>query len=431
MAEITENRSPRSASRASALPYTPVALGAIAGHHRARTFGRHADANPCLGGGAGRELRRERALAARAVLPASGETDWLEPSNREWTAVRASVGVCDVSTLGKIDLQGPDAGAFPRSPLRQRLLDAARRQGVVRNHAPRGRLSSWRRHGLTARGRPLHRHDHDGERSKGPAALEFCHNAYGRISTCSSSRVGPGAQIVVAVPRSRDLLLPASSIPSTKISNEAFPTSPPRAERMRRRCGAAVPLVLFRRARLRARSAGPVRATPWSGTSCGGRGVRVAPYGTGGDGVMRIEKGHVAGSELNGQTNGRADLGLAHMMSHEEGFHRSLHGRAACTPRSRSPDARRCETARSGLSITGRRAFTRRRQVGGCPRTTRATSLGRLLPDARTLDRAGAPRPGPERYARRFAPSIRSRRRIPRPNLSPVFYDPAGSAFVP
>ena len=27
-------------------------------------------------------------------------------------AVRSSVGVCDVSTLGKIDIQGPDAGAF-------------------------------------------------------------------------------------------------------------------------------------------------------------------------------------------------------------------------------------------------------------------------------------------------------------------------------
>lgn len=31
---------------------------------------------------------------------------------REVKAVRASVGVCDVSTLGKIDIQGPDGGVF-------------------------------------------------------------------------------------------------------------------------------------------------------------------------------------------------------------------------------------------------------------------------------------------------------------------------------
>src|SRR4029078_116670 len=31
---------------------------------------------------------------------------------REAQAVRRSVGVCDVSTLGKIDIQGPDAATF-------------------------------------------------------------------------------------------------------------------------------------------------------------------------------------------------------------------------------------------------------------------------------------------------------------------------------
>ncbi len=31
---------------------------------------------------------------------------------REWLAVRTGVGVMDASTLGKIDVTGPDAGAF-------------------------------------------------------------------------------------------------------------------------------------------------------------------------------------------------------------------------------------------------------------------------------------------------------------------------------
>ncbi|MDJ1015831.1 MAG: sarcosine oxidase subunit alpha family protein [Paracoccaceae bacterium] len=44
--------------------------------------------------------------------PATGETTWRESCDREVGYVRGAVGVCDVSTLGKIDIQGPDAGAF-------------------------------------------------------------------------------------------------------------------------------------------------------------------------------------------------------------------------------------------------------------------------------------------------------------------------------
>ena len=38
-----------------------------------------------------------------------GETNWRQSCDREVEMVRTSVGVCDVSTLGKIDIQGPDA----------------------------------------------------------------------------------------------------------------------------------------------------------------------------------------------------------------------------------------------------------------------------------------------------------------------------------
>ncbi len=38
--------------------------------------------------------------------------DWLAAASREVIATRSGVGLCDVSTLGKIDVQGKDAGAF-------------------------------------------------------------------------------------------------------------------------------------------------------------------------------------------------------------------------------------------------------------------------------------------------------------------------------
>ncbi|SLN40100.1 sarcosine oxidase subunit alpha family protein [Pseudooctadecabacter jejudonensis] len=47
-----------------------------------------------------------------SYFPAPGEKTWLESCNREVGYVRDAVGVCDVSTLGKIDIQGPDAAAF-------------------------------------------------------------------------------------------------------------------------------------------------------------------------------------------------------------------------------------------------------------------------------------------------------------------------------
>ena len=47
-----------------------------------------------------------------SYFPRPGETSWRQSCDREVTAARNRVGVCDVSTLGKIDIQGPDAGRF-------------------------------------------------------------------------------------------------------------------------------------------------------------------------------------------------------------------------------------------------------------------------------------------------------------------------------
>ena len=46
------------------------------------------------------------------MVSGTGETEWRQSVDREVIAVRKSVGVCDVSTLGKIDIQGRDVGIF-------------------------------------------------------------------------------------------------------------------------------------------------------------------------------------------------------------------------------------------------------------------------------------------------------------------------------
>ncbi len=45
-------------------------------------------------------------------FPIEGETKWRESCDREVRMVREAVGICDVSSLGKIDIQGKDASQF-------------------------------------------------------------------------------------------------------------------------------------------------------------------------------------------------------------------------------------------------------------------------------------------------------------------------------
>ena len=90
-------------------PYTPVSLGALAGRHTGEFF---------------RVLRRtplhDWNLAAGAKMQAAGlwQRPWYFPQDgedleaaycREAACVRETVGLCDVTSLGKIAVQGPDA----------------------------------------------------------------------------------------------------------------------------------------------------------------------------------------------------------------------------------------------------------------------------------------------------------------------------------
>ncbi|MGY6696417.1 MAG: sarcosine oxidase subunit alpha family protein [Roseinatronobacter sp.] len=47
-----------------------------------------------------------------SYFPQATDRDWRDACNRETLFVRNTVGACDVSTLGKIDVQGPDAARF-------------------------------------------------------------------------------------------------------------------------------------------------------------------------------------------------------------------------------------------------------------------------------------------------------------------------------
>ena len=94
-------------------PYVPVAIAAMGAGSQGHGFApeRHTTSHKAtLDRGA--PMMEARLWYRPSYFPKPGETTWLETCNREVAMVRNHVGICDVSTLGKIDIQGPDAGAF-------------------------------------------------------------------------------------------------------------------------------------------------------------------------------------------------------------------------------------------------------------------------------------------------------------------------------
>lgn len=94
-------------------PVVPLALGAVAGAHRGEAFRVVREVPVAAAARAMGAVFADTGLWRRPqYFPAAGETDWLTTVNREVLAVRTGVGVTDVSTLGKIEIEGPDAAAF-------------------------------------------------------------------------------------------------------------------------------------------------------------------------------------------------------------------------------------------------------------------------------------------------------------------------------
>ena len=318
IAELTGRSIPEAGTTLARPPHLPVAIAAFAGHHRGVHF-RPARPTPS------HDWAREQGASLvdagqwkRAQwFRRPGETDWLETVRREVTAVRTGVGVCDVSTLGKIDIQGPDAGAFldrvyintfstlPVGKARYGVM--LREDGLVLDDGTTARLGAehFVMSTTTVNAGRVMQH------------LEYCHQAlWPDLDLQMVSVTEQWAQFAVAGPKSR-ALLQALVGGAADLSAEAFPYMGAVAFRLD-----GVAARLFRLSfsgELAFEIAVPasfgdslIRALMAAGADFG-----VQPYGTEALGVMRIEKGHVGGGELNGQTTAR-DLGLGRMMSRKK-----------------------------------------------------------------------------------------------------------------
>jgi sarcosine oxidase subunit alpha len=298
-------------------PYTPVAIGAMAGHHRGKDF------RPCrlTPGHAWAEEQGavwiETGPWLRAQwFPKAGEADWLQSVNREVSAVRSGVGVCDVSTLGKIEIAGPDAGAlldllytstFSSLPVgRTRYGVMLREDGFVFDDGTTARLATdrWVMTTTTANAPRVLQH------------MEFVHQVlHPEWRVAFVSVTDRWAQFAVAGPKAREILSGVLD-PGSDVSDAAFPFMA---------CGTFTSLGGVETRVFRISFSGERAYEIGVPAAHGDALVRkiaaagAVPYGLEALGVMRIEKGHPAGGELNGQTTAR-DLGMARMMSSKKDF---------------------------------------------------------------------------------------------------------------
>ena len=295
-------------------PYTPVAFAALAGRDRGRLF----------------DPERVTALhewhvAAGAVFEDVGQ--WKRPRYyprpgedmaaavlRECAAARAGVGILDGSTLGKIDVQGPDA-AILLDRLYTNMISTLQ-AGAVRYGVMCGidgmviddgtvlRLAQDRFLVITTTG--------------GAAKVldwmeEWLQTEWPELRVRCTSVTEQWATFPVVGPRARDVV--GALFPAVDVSNAAFPFMTWRDTELE---GAPVRLA---RISFSGELAFEVYVSPWYAVAVwqrlleAGRRYCITPYGTETMHVLRAEKGYpIIGQDTDGTVTPH-DLGLAWAVS--------------------------------------------------------------------------------------------------------------------
>ena len=313
-------------------PYTPVTIGTIVGrevgkHYRpTRKSPMHAwhEKNNAVFVDAGLWLRPRYYKQDNETLE--------EAAKREATNVRNNIGICDVTSLGKIDIKGPDSSEFlnrvytnawmklPVGKARYGVM--LREDGIVFDDGTTTRVSENHFHMTTTTAQAVNVLAH----------LEYyLQVVWPELDVNVLSTTEQWAGAALAGPNSRDLL--SKLFPDTDVSNEAFPFMGFKEKDL-----FGVPARIFRISfsgelayEINVESGYGVFM--WQKIMELGKGMNIEPYGTEALSTLRIEMGHVAGSEIDGRTIS-SDLSLEGMLSKKKDFigKRSLNREAFLNP---------------------------------------------------------------------------------------------------
>ncbi len=316
MAEIAGKSIPQVGTTIYRPPYTPVPIATFAGRMRGKEF-HPTRLTPS------HHWAKERGAVFVEVgnwlraqwFPLPGETHWRQSVDREVRQTRASVGVCDCTTLGKIDVQGTDAADFLNRIYCNGFAKLAvgktryglmlREDGIAMDDGTAARLAEDHFVVTTTTANAVKVYQH----------MEFIRQClFPDMDVQLISTTEAWAQYAVAGPNSRKLLQKIVD-PGFDISNDGFPFMA---------CGNITVCGGLRARLFRISFSGELAFEIAVPSRYGdalmrrlmveGEEFNVVPYGTEALGVMRIEKGHAAGNELNGTTTA-LNLGMGRMVS--------------------------------------------------------------------------------------------------------------------
>ncbi|MFJ6327348.1 MULTISPECIES: sarcosine oxidase subunit alpha family protein [unclassified Rhizobium] len=295
--------------------YTPVSFGALTGTSRAKHF------QPARKSPLHEWAKKNGAVFVETGLwyrsswfPRSGEKTWRESVDREVLNIRANAGICDVSTLGKIEIFGNDAAAFldrvycngfaklPVGKARYGIM--LREDGMIYDDGTTSRLGEDHFFMTTTTALAAGVLTH----------LEFCaQTLWPELEVYFASSTDQWAQMAVAGPKSRAIL---AEIVDEDISDGAFPFMSARAVSL---FGGKLKGRLFRisfSGELAYELGVPAAYGEFVADAIlqAGQSYGICAYGAEALGVLRIEKGHVTHAEINGTVT-PGDLGFARMVS--------------------------------------------------------------------------------------------------------------------
>ena len=299
-------------------PYTPISVGALAGYNRQQTFlpVRRTPLHEWQAENGATFV--EAGVWLRARYFARDGEDMATATNREVNTVRSAVGLVDVSTLGRIDIQGPDAAEFlnrlyingwKKLPVgKARYGVMLREEGHVLDDGTTSRLGEQHYLMTTT----------TAQAGKVMTHLEFCLQVlWPDLDVNVMSVTDQWAGIAVAGPQARTLM--QRLLPDEDLSNETFPFMAAGSFDLE-----GLPARLFRISfsgelgyELNVPADyGPAVAQRLLDL---GSDLGVCLYGLEALDIMRIEKGHVTAADLDGRVTAQ-DLGMARMMSGKKDY---------------------------------------------------------------------------------------------------------------
>ncbi len=310
-------------------PYAPLTMGAIAGRTRGSHF-RPVRRSPlhdwhAANGATFIDAGLWKRAWYYAWAGSTPETAYV----KEMELVRKGVGLADVSTLGKIDIQGPDAAEFlnrvyvngfaklPVGKVRYGVM--LNDDGVVLDDGTTARISETQFYMTTTTAQA-------GEVMSWLEYLLQCH--WTDLNVQVASLTDEWASMAVSGPKARETLQRA--FPEADLSTEALPHMGCRDILFD-----GVPVRLLRMSfsgelAYEVHVAADYAISLWEHLLRSGGPLGIRPYGLEALASLRIEKGHVAGLELD-HRNTLDDLGLGKMAGKEKDYvGRALRFREDC-----------------------------------------------------------------------------------------------------